>query len=103
MGRWFGRARVSGPRTVDAVCMGADHWGAGSGCGVCDTPLGCVRSKRSFSIHFLYLCALHLFIARSTSLFSVLVHMLQFSLYVVAAMLELRVSLQDVCCTHVST
>jgi hypothetical protein len=87
---------------VDAVCMGAGHCGAGGGCGVRDAPLGCVHSKRSFSICFLYLCVSHLFIARSTSLFSVLVHMLQFSLYVVA-MLELWISLQDVCCTHVST
>jgi hypothetical protein len=89
--------------TVNAVCVGTGRWGTSSGCGVHVAPLGCVRSKISFSICFLYLCVLHLFITGSTSLFSVLVHMLQFSLYVVAAMLELWISLQDVCCTRLST
>jgi len=84
LGRWSSRAQASGAWTVDAVCMGA-----GGGCGVRAALLGRVRPKRSFSICFLYLCVLHLFIARSTSLFSVLVRMLLFSLYAAAAVLEL--------------
>ena len=90
---------------VDGGCgvRGRGLVGHEGGCGVGAAPLGRVRPKRSFSICFLYLCVLHLFITRSTSLFSVLVHMSRFSLYAAAAMLELRISLQVVFCTHLST
>ena len=61
--RWTRRS--SNPWVLTRVCV-SGVWD--SRCGVCAVPLGHVCLKITFSICFLYLCALHLFIATSVFL-----------------------------------